>query len=492
MGTGLGARSLIVAAMVTGALALGPTARADRLPSPAECAAGTAAPLTLGTEKGAAAVCAGPVYAGGNPKYPCGTILVGPAAVAGTPDDDPGRSCDGVDPLDDELRYRVGLPPGYDADADRRWPVIYLLPGGGGDERSWETFTDIVPLVTATGVIVVLPYGGLTFHTDWEIGERRAYERAFVERLVPEIDATYRTLSDRDHRAIGGFSRGGYGAMLTAARHPDLFAAAGSFSGALDPMGELRDEQLYLVAATAPGRYDEVVGQAPWFGDPISNELGWRERSPIELARALSGTNLWVSAGNGAPDDDDADDPLFAIAASTELLVGRASATFHNTLVALGIAHHYDTHAGVHDYRNAGADVLRWAHELKTTGFGSGAPEAFNLRNADPTFSAYGWTFAADAARAGEFLDVTAAGRRGVTLAGSGATSVTTAPLFTPGHRVDVTWGGIRHRVQADDDGRLRFVVDLGPPHRQQQFTVGAARARQKPVSIVATFTLAA
>ena len=487
VGGGKTTRRLLVAAVV-GALASGAAAQADRLPTPAECAAGDAAPLTLGTAKGAAAVCAGPVYAGGNPIYPCGTILVGPFALAGTPDDDPAASCDATDPLDDELRYRVALPPGYDAEPERRWPVIYLLPGGGGDELAWETFTDIVPQVAATGVIVVLPYGGLTFHTDWEVGERRAYERAFVERLVPEVDATYRTMASREYRAIGGFSRGGYGAMLTAARHPDLFTAAGSFSGALDPLGDARDEQLYLVAATAPGRYDELMGQAPWFGDPVSNELGWRERSPVELAPALSGTELWVTSGNGTPDENDAADPLFALSSQVEVLIHRSSARFHRELVALGIAHHYEVHAGVHDYRNAGADVLAWASHLQVAGFGDGPPATFELRNADPVFAAHGWTFAADPARAPEFLDVTAAGPLGVTLTGSGATTVITATLFEPNQLVGVTWAERGQTEQADSDGRLRFVIDLGPPHRFQQFTLDAATARQMPVSMAITF----
>ena len=242
----------VVVCVAVAAACVVPAVRADRLPTPAECDAGGAELLTLGEAPGALAVCVpGGTYAGGNPTYPCGTILVAGVPLVGTPDDDPAADCDAVDPLADELRYRIALPPGYSTETKRRWPVLYLLPGGGGDEHSWETVTPIVPQLTAMGLIVVLPYGGLTFHVDWEEGgPARAYERAFVERLMPTIDAQYRTMRDRKHRAIAGFSRGGYGAMLTAARHPHLFGAAASASGVPDIFGPARTEQLYLYAAT--------------------------------------------------------------------------------------------------------------------------------------------------------------------------------------------------------------------------------------------------
>src|SRR5205823_5770656 len=50
-------------------------------------------------------------------------------------------------------------------------------------------------------------------------------------RVIPAIDRRFRTLANRAHRAIAGFSMGGYGAVALAARHPDLFAAVGGFSG---------------------------------------------------------------------------------------------------------------------------------------------------------------------------------------------------------------------------------------------------------------------
>jgi S-formylglutathione hydrolase FrmB len=479
---------LFVAIAAASVLADTSAARADRLPTPAECAAGTAAPITLGETKGAVTACAGPLYVGGNPIYPCGTILAGDTAVTGTPQDDPAANCDGVDPFDDAVPYRVALPPEYATQSQRRWPVIYLLPGGGGYETDWEDFTSVVPALTRAGAIVVVPYAGLTFHTNWEIGERREYERTFVEDLIPHIDASFRTMADRAHRAIGGFSRGGYGAMLTAARHPDLFGAAGSMSGAVDPLGELREQQLYLTPLSSLGSYDELLVDPPWYGSPVTNELGWRERSPIDLARALRGVDLWMSSGDGTPDADDPVDPFTPVSALPELFVMRATAHLDKTLTALGIPHFYDVHQGVHDYVNAGADVLRWAAHLRSGGFGRPVLPSFDLRNADPSFGAYGWTFIADRRRAAEFLDITRASRTGVTLTGSGRTLVTTPALFGPTQQVKVRIGGVVRSRRANAAGQLRFAVDLGRPHQRQQFTVRATAARQTMVTTVVRF----
>src|SRR5438128_1855963 len=61
-----------------------------------------------------------------------------------------------------------------------------------------------------------------------------AWETYHMRELIPWIDSHYPTVADRSGRAIAGLSMGGFGAMTYAAKHPDLFAAAGSFSGAVD------------------------------------------------------------------------------------------------------------------------------------------------------------------------------------------------------------------------------------------------------------------
>jgi hypothetical protein len=101
---------------------------------------------------------------------------------------------------------------------------------------------------------------------------------------------------------------------------------------------------------------------------------------------------------------------------------------------------------------------------------------AFDYRRADPSFSVWGWSLNADPRRAAEFLDIRGASRHGLTLTGSGTTTVTTTSYFAPGR--DIILQGARVRsARADRVGRITFTVDLGPPHRNQEYTLQAALA---------------
>jgi S-formylglutathione hydrolase FrmB len=138
----------------------------------------------------------------------------------------------------DGIKFNVLLPPGY-TNSGRRYAVVYLLNSGLGDQDEYLTATDLIEFTAAVPqqqrAIVVLPFGGLFgFYSDLRDGSQR-WERFLIRRLTPHIDRTYRTLARRSQRAVAGFSMGGFGAMSYAARDPDLFVAAGSFSGVLDP-----------------------------------------------------------------------------------------------------------------------------------------------------------------------------------------------------------------------------------------------------------------
>src|SRR5690242_1852682 len=131
--------------------------------------------------------------------------------------------------LSGPTRVRVLLPPGYAADAERRYPVLYLLHGADSDYRSWTRYGDARAITAHAAMIVVMPDGGANgWYTDWYQGAtpvRPRWETYHVGELVPWIDATYRTIATRGGRAIAGLSMGGYGALSYAARHPGTFAA---------------------------------------------------------------------------------------------------------------------------------------------------------------------------------------------------------------------------------------------------------------------------
>ena len=135
------------------------------------------------------------------------------------------------------LDYAVYLPAGYET-SRLRYPVIYLLHGRGDNFASWARVKSILDELIATNkippTIAVLPdapsskrgnYFVDSEYTNADMPGARV-ETAFVRELIPQVDAAYRTLTDRAGRAVGGYSMGGYGALRYALAYPEIFSAA--------------------------------------------------------------------------------------------------------------------------------------------------------------------------------------------------------------------------------------------------------------------------
>jgi enterochelin esterase family protein len=148
-------------------------------------------------------------------------------------------------PLGDPATRRlpIYLPPGY-ADAEARYPTVYLLSGFTGrgifflnDSAFEEPLPERLDRLIATGqikpMIVVMPdcftrYGGSQYLNSTATGR---YEDHLIGEVIPFVDRNYRTLAKRAYRAIGGKSSGGYGALVQAMRHPDIFGLVACHSG---------------------------------------------------------------------------------------------------------------------------------------------------------------------------------------------------------------------------------------------------------------------
>jgi hypothetical protein len=148
-------------------------------------------------------------------------------------------------PLGDPARRPlwVYVPPGYD-DSKQRYPSVYVIQGYTGQLTMWAnrsafrpTFPEAADALFATGdvppaVLVFVDawtaYGGSQFVDSPGTGRYHSY---LCEEVVPFVDARYRTLADRAHRAITGKSSGGFGAMITPMLRPDLFGALVSHAG---------------------------------------------------------------------------------------------------------------------------------------------------------------------------------------------------------------------------------------------------------------------
>jgi Putative esterase len=149
-------------------------------------------------------------------------------------------------PLGDpyERPLLVYVPPGYDDDPGRRYPVVYIIQGYTGHLSMWrnrspyrQPFPETADAVFARGeappALVVFvdawtKYGGSQFVDSPGTGRYHSY---LCDEIVPWVDAHYRTLAAAPHRAITGKSSGGFGAMITPMLRPDLFGALATHSG---------------------------------------------------------------------------------------------------------------------------------------------------------------------------------------------------------------------------------------------------------------------
>lgn len=155
-------------------------------------------------------------------------------------------------------RMNVYTPPGYAP--NRRYPVLYLLHGIGGDETEWQRFADpallldnLIADAKAAPMIIVMP-NGRAQKDDRAHGDLFAKQAAFavfehdlLDDVIPAIESKYHTYQDREHRALAGLSMGGGQALNFGLSHMDKFAWIGGFSSA--PNTKKPEELLPDVAA---------------------------------------------------------------------------------------------------------------------------------------------------------------------------------------------------------------------------------------------------
>jgi enterochelin esterase-like enzyme len=199
----------------------------------------------------------------------------------------------------------VYLPANYDQQTSVRYPVLYLQHGGGEDETGWIRqahanfiFDNLIAAKSCKPMIVVMAYGyarragqplpdlaGKPFGSPEMLKAMQemasAFEDDVTQALIPYVDTTFRTLSDRDHRAMAGLSMGGMQAFQVTLNHLDLFSYIGGFSGA-GGMLVLGDRKL------APQTdYDGVFADPAAFAKKV--HLLWLGVGTVEPERMRTG-----------------------------------------------------------------------------------------------------------------------------------------------------------------------------------------------------------
>lgn len=210
--------------------------------------------------------------------------------------------------LERNMPYFIYLPPGYESGTGR-YPVLYMLHGNSGLNEEWLAYglinaaDEMIAKGEIRPMIIVLPQGDYSYWVNLVDGP--SYGDYLAIDVVDYVKRTYRVLPGSEHRAIGGLSMGGTGALIHAFVNPSIFGVVGAHSPSLPEEG-----------------WREFLGT----GDEFA------KRDPISLALSPSWIRelaIWVDVGD--------EDPWLA----------RAE-TLHDTLFAWDVPHQWNVFAGEH------------------------------------------------------------------------------------------------------------------------------------------------
>ena len=154
----------------------------------------------------------------------------------------------------------VYTPASY-AEGNRRYPVLYLQHGGGEDESGWtfqgktnHILDNLIAEGKANEMIVVMSNGNFTVPGagfGYSIEGMKGFEKELTEEIVPFVDKSFRTITDRKSRALAGLSMGGGQSFFVGLQHTELFSHIGIFSTGV--FGGIRETKAFDAEAAMPG-----------------------------------------------------------------------------------------------------------------------------------------------------------------------------------------------------------------------------------------------
>jgi enterochelin esterase-like enzyme len=167
-------------------------------------------------------------------------------------------------------RAFVYTPPGYHKETSSRYPVLYLQHGWGEDETAWSNqgkahliMDNLIAEGKTKPFIIVMTYG-MTNEVKWgKINEFKIehFETVLLKELIPYVDANFRTLGDKAHRAMAGLSMGGMETKSITLRNPDVFSYYGLLSGGVYAPSDIKAEakvKLVFLSAGSKENPDRV------------------------------------------------------------------------------------------------------------------------------------------------------------------------------------------------------------------------------------------
>ena len=249
------------------------------------------------------------------------------------------------------IKYDILLPKDYDKNTDKRYPVVYAFHGYGDTNNSWNgTYMKGQAKITSLEenglepMIYVFPMGYTSYWCDRYDGTF-PYMSMLAQEFIPMIDKTYRTIADREHRAVMGYSMGGFGAMAFAMKHPELVSMSAPLS-----MSFRTDEQYMAESQNGwENQWAKVFGGSGQTGEGRLTDY-YKQHCPLHQFTAenkdkYSSVSWFLTCG----DDEQ------------QLLI--ANDDLHVMMRDNGYAHEYRVWDGAHTttyWRGALEEVLPW------------------------------------------------------------------------------------------------------------------------------------
>lgn len=277
----------------------------------------------------------------------------------------------------------VYLPPSYSASSTRRYPVVYLLHGYGGDERTWVSFVHVKPTMdslvragTVREMILVMPSGknaldGSFYTNSVTTGN---WDDFISQELVAYIDGKYRTIARPESRGLAGHSMGGFGTFVLGMRHAgDVYGALYAMSGccthpgrtpfnaatwaALDSVHSLADTKRlsflpHVMVALAAALSPDEKAPPLFFDLPFTRRDGnpmvvervyrrWLDQSPLDMIPRYSEKLTHLRGFT------------FDVGTSDDLVPLPSLAAMDSALTREGVKHTFETYDGNHVNRIA-------------------------------------------------------------------------------------------------------------------------------------------
>lgn len=243
-----------------------------------------------------------------------------------------------------KMPYHVTLPAKYTAkeNAATKFPVVYLLHGLTGKYDNWPSRTKLTEYAKGIDAIIVSVEGGNGWYTDSFTDANDKYESYIVKELIPEIEKKFRADTRREKRVIAGLSMGGYGALKFGIKYPQMFALAGSFSGALG-------------AATYPdlGRSDASLNSLKTVFGPADSEL-------------RKANDIFALLREATPEQIEALPFIYVDCGTEDFLIGN-NRDFMNLLVQKKAAHEFRQLPGAHNWPYWDKQILEFLQIAERT-----------------------------------------------------------------------------------------------------------------------------